>query len=98
MIWFMIENLIFLILFIGLIKFIYSKIHLLINLLRLEFISLSIFFLLNYVRIKLIFRSFFSLYLLVIIVCEGVLGLSILIVILFSFRRDYIKIFNRLEC
>ena len=42
--------------------------------------------------------SVFLLYFLVIMVCEGVLGLSILILIRFSYGVDYLFNFNKLLC
>lgn len=79
-------------------KFILNFNHLLVRLITLELIALSFFFGL---RINLQFMaldSVFLLYFLVIMVCEGVLGLSILILIRFSYGVDYLFNFNKLLC
>lgn len=81
---------------IGNIIFIRKYKHLLIVLLRLEFIVLRIFFFL------ILFLSFieYDIYMLirflVFSVCEGVLGLSILVLIIRTYGNDYFQRFNLL--
>lgn len=87
-------NLIFIFFFFRFLKFSYNHKHLLIILLRLEFIILIIyFFLINYLslfELELFFRMIF----LVFRVCEGVLGLSILILIIRIHGNDNFQILN----
>ena len=75
----------------GLIIFMSNRKHLLNNLLRLEYISLSLYGLIVLILIWKRLESFFSLYYLVIIVCEGCFGLSILVILRYHYRRDYVK-------
>lgn len=78
----------------GNIIFVSKHKHLLIVLLRLEFIVLRIFFFI------LIYLSFFNndIYILIIFllfsVCEGALGLSILVSIIRTHGNDYFQRFN----
>lgn len=88
---------IFIIIFvIGNLIFISKHKHLLIVLLRLEFIVLRIFFFI------LIYLSFidYDLYILMVFlvfsVCEGALGLSILVSIIRTHGNDYFQRFNLL--
>lgn len=82
----------------GALRFILNYSHLLNSLLRLEIISVSIFFLIGLRIIRLGIEIFYLLYFMVILVCEGVLGLSLLIVISYSYGRDRIQRFNSLVC
>nr|YP_010716049.1 NADH dehydrogenase subunit 4L [Parnassius hide]WDE75759.1 NADH dehydrogenase subunit 4L [Parnassius hide] len=70
--------------------------HLLIVLLSLEFIVLSMFFLmmiyLNYVEYDMYMLMIFLLF----TVCEGALGLSILVSMIRTHGNDYFKSFNLL--
>lgn len=81
-----------------LLKFILNFNHLLISLLVLEFLSLRFFFGLSGSFHFLSLESVFLLYFLVIVVCEGVLGLCILVLISFSYGVDYIFVYNKLLC
>nr|YP_010716195.1 NADH dehydrogenase subunit 4L [Parnassius honrathi]WDE75944.1 NADH dehydrogenase subunit 4L [Parnassius honrathi]WDS46358.1 NADH dehydrogenase subunit 4L [Parnassius apollonius] len=70
--------------------------HLLIVLLSLEFIVLSVFFLmmiyLNYIEYDMYMLMIFLLF----TVCEGALGLSILVSMIRTHGNDYFKSFNLL--
>nr|YP_010716081.1 NADH dehydrogenase subunit 4L [Parnassius imperator]AIU41118.1 NADH dehydrogenase subunit 4L [Parnassius imperator]WDE75791.1 NADH dehydrogenase subunit 4L [Parnassius imperator]WDE75798.1 NADH dehydrogenase subunit 4L [Parnassius imperator]WEA76594.1 NADH dehydrogenase subunit 4L [Parnassius imperator] len=70
--------------------------HLLIVLLSLEFIVLSVFFLmmiyLNYIEYNMFMLMIFLLF----TVCEGALGLSILVSMIRTHGNDYFKSFNLL--
>nr|YP_010716202.1 NADH dehydrogenase subunit 4L [Parnassius davydovi]WDE75951.1 NADH dehydrogenase subunit 4L [Parnassius davydovi] len=70
--------------------------HLLIVLLSLEFIVLSVFFLmmiyLNYIEYNMYMLMIFLLF----TVCEGALGLSILVSMIRTYGNDYFKSFNLL--
>nr|YP_009227950.1 NADH dehydrogenase subunit 4L [Lachana alpherakii]AIS20845.1 NADH dehydrogenase subunit 4L [Lachana alpherakii] len=80
----------------GSLIFVFKYKHLLIILLSLEFIILSIFF------FMFIFLSFidYELYMLMVFlvfsVCEGALGLSILVSMIRTYGSDYFQSFNLL--
>lgn len=85
-----------LIFFCGLIVFSLKRKHLLLILLSLEFIVLSLYFnIFLYLRI-LNYEYFFSIIFLTIRVCEGALGLSILVLIIRTHGNDYILTFSSL--
>lgn len=87
---------VFIIFLIGNIIFVSKHKHLLIVLLRLEFIVLRIFFfLLIYLRLIEI-NIFILIVFLVFSVCEGALGLSILVSIIRTHGNDYFQRFNLL--
>lgn len=79
-------------------KFIFNINHLLNRLLSLEFISLS--FMLGFREVLNIYEinRVYLLYFLVIIVCEGVLGLRFLVLIRFNYGNDYLFNYNNLAC
>nr|UAM91043.1 NADH dehydrogenase subunit 4L [Illiberis pruni] len=70
--------------------------HLLIILLSLEFIVLSIFFFLLIYLMSLEYELYFLLVFLVFSVCEGALGLSILVSMIRTHGNDYFQSFNLL--
>lgn len=80
------------------ITFISRRKHLLCTLLRLEFIVLILFrillFYLNFIKFEIYFRIFFLRF----CVCEGVLGLSILVSIIRTHGNDYFQRFSILQC
>nr|ASS30659.1 NADH dehydrogenase subunit 4L [Gastroptychus investigatoris] len=82
----------------GFYMFIMHWKHLLNTLLSLEFIMLGIFFLLNSVMSSVGSESFFLFYFLILVVCEGVLGLSLLVSIVRAHGNDYFNSFSLLEC
>nr|YP_009383485.1 NADH dehydrogenase subunit 4L [Parasa consocia]APH08565.1 NADH dehydrogenase subunit 4L [Parasa consocia]UMR54996.1 NADH dehydrogenase subunit 4L [Parasa consocia] len=94
----MMNNLIlfFIMFFVGNMIFVSKHKHLLIVMLSLEFIVLSIFF------FFLIYLSFFNydMYMLMVFlvfsVCEGALGLSILVSMIRTHGHDYFQSFNLL--
>nr|AQT38605.1 NADH dehydrogenase subunit 4L [Megathymus yuccae yuccae] len=87
-------NMVFFMYLIGNLIFISKHKHLLIMLLSLEFIVLSIYFMM------LMYLSFieFDLYMLMIFlvfsVCEGALGISILVSMIRTHGNDYFQSFN----
>lgn len=82
--------------FCGLLVFCSKRKHLLLILLSLEFIVLSLYFnIFIYLRI-INYEYFFSIIFLTISVCEGVLGLSILVLIIRTHGNDYILTFSSL--
>lgn len=83
---------------IGLFVFVSNRKHLLSILLRLEYIVLVIFYLL-FIYLNIInFERFFSIIFLTFRVCEGALGLSILVSIIRTHGNDYFQSFNVLIC
>lgn len=84
--------------FIGVFSFVFSYKHLLNILLRLEFIVLSLFIFLFIYLNFISYEQYFRIYFLVFSVCEGVLGLSILVSIIRSHGNDYFLSFSFLQC
>nr|YP_010022650.1 NADH dehydrogenase subunit 4L [Muscina pascuorum]QOP39498.1 NADH dehydrogenase subunit 4L [Muscina pascuorum] len=84
--------------FTGLLTFIFNRKHLLSMLLSLEYIVLSLFFLLFIYLNLMNFSNFFSMLFLVFSVCEGALGLSILVSMIRTHGNDYFQSFNILQC
>jgi NADH-ubiquinone oxidoreductase chain 4L len=84
--------------FIGVVAFISSRKHLLSTLLRLEFIVLSLFFLLFLFLNLLNFELYFSILFLTFRVCEGALGVSILVSIIRTHGNDFFNSFSLLQC
>jgi NADH-ubiquinone oxidoreductase chain 4L len=84
--------------FSGVISFIFVYKHLLNILLRLEFIVLALFIILFFYLNIFNFELYFSIYFLTFSVCEGVLGLSILVSIIRTHGNDYFINFSLLQC
>nr|ANI87262.1 NADH dehydrogenase subunit 4L [Metopaulias depressus] len=84
--------------FCGLWGFISYHKHLLNSLLSLEFMMLGIFWLLSLQMLNVGSEIYFILFFLTLVVCEGALGLSLLVLIVRSHGSDYFKSFNMLEC
>nr|AIW06260.1 NADH dehydrogenase subunit 4L [Blattodea sp. MT-2014] len=72
--------------------------HLLVVLLSLEFIVLIIYMFINYYLCFYSFELFFVVVFLTFSVCEGALGLSILVSMIRSFGNDYFFNYNMLQC
>nr|YP_010554577.1 NADH dehydrogenase subunit 4L [Tachycines shuangcha]UYO78935.1 NADH dehydrogenase subunit 4L [Tachycines shuangcha] len=72
--------------------------HLLITLLSLEFIVLGLFFMLfNYLNF-MGYELFFTMFFLTLSVCEGALGLSILVSMIRTHGNDFFQSFIVLQC
>lgn len=84
--------------FIGVISFILIRKHLLSMLLRLEFIVLSLFFILIFFLSIFNFELYFRIMFLVFSVCEGALGVSIIVSIIRTHGNDYFNSFSILQC
>lgn len=83
---------------VGLFVFVSNRKHLLSILLRLEYIVLVLFYLL-FIYLNIInYEGFFSIIFLTFRVCEGALGLSILVSIIRTHGNDYFQSFNVLIC
>lgn len=89
----MIISLIFIFICGGL-RFSIKRKHLLLILLSLEFIVLSLFFGLILYFKYFIIENFFVLIFIRFRVCEGALGLSLLVLIIRTYGNDYFQIFN----
>ncbi len=82
----------------GCLVFISNRKHLLVTLLRLEYIILSLFLLLFiYLNFNLI-EIYFLILFLTFRVCEGALGLAILVSIIRTHGNNYFQSFNTLIC
>nr|YP_009654910.1 NADH dehydrogenase subunit 4L [Cazira horvathi]QCI09887.1 NADH dehydrogenase subunit 4L [Cazira horvathi] len=77
-------------LFSGMAVFCSTRKHLLLSLLSLEYMVLSIFFSLFLVMYNFGFELYFTLMFLVFTVCEGALGLSVLVGMVRSQGNDYL--------
>lgn len=80
--------------FLGILVFISNQKHLLSILLSLEFIILSLFTSIIFFFNLFIFERYFSIIFLVFSVCEGALGLSILVSLVRTHGNDYFQSFN----
>nr|AVJ52522.1 NADH dehydrogenase subunit 4L [Calliphara nobilis] len=74
----------------GVITFCSSRNHLLLVLLSLEFMVLSVFYVMILLMMMYGYELYFSLIFLVFSVCEGALGLSILVKMVRSQGNDYL--------
>nr|AVJ52542.1 NADH dehydrogenase subunit 4L [Odontoscelis lineola] len=74
----------------GVITFCSTRNHLLLALLSLEFMVLSIFYMVMVFMMMYGYELYFSLIFLVFSVCEGALGLSILVKLVRSQGNDYL--------
>ena len=85
-------------LIIGIFVFVSNRKHLLSILLSLEYIVLISFFLLFIYLNFINYERFFSIIFLTFRVCEGALGISILVSIIRTHGNDYFQSFNILQC
>nr|YP_010693200.1 NADH dehydrogenase subunit 4L [Zeugodacus triangularis]WCB98485.1 NADH dehydrogenase subunit 4L [Zeugodacus triangularis] len=82
----------------GIFVFVSNRKHLLSMLLSLEYIVLNLFFLLFIFLNLMDYNMFFSMMFLTFSVCEGALGLSILVSMIRTHGNDYFQSFNILQC
>nr|ASM82731.1 NADH dehydrogenase subunit 4L [Eosembia sp. FS-2017] len=82
----------------GLLVFIFSCDYLLVSLLSLEYISLSLFVGLINMMLYGGFSLDFMIIFLIMMVCEGVIGLSLLVIMVRSSGLDYYGVLNMLRC
>nr|UJI65683.1 NADH dehydrogenase subunit 4L [Basilia ansifera] len=79
---------------IGMLSFIFNKKHLLIMLLSLEYMVLSLFMVM-YIYLSMVLNQYYLLMIfLIMTVCEGVLGLSILVSMVKMYGNDNFQVFN----
>nr|YP_010610976.1 NADH dehydrogenase subunit 4L [Rhingia campestris]YP_010610989.1 NADH dehydrogenase subunit 4L [Rhingia xanthopoda]WAP91810.1 NADH dehydrogenase subunit 4L [Rhingia campestris]WAP91823.1 NADH dehydrogenase subunit 4L [Rhingia xanthopoda] len=88
----------FFLMMMGVLIFISNRKHLLSMLLSLEYIVLSLFYMLFIYLNMLNYENYFSMVFMTFSVCEGVLGLSILVSMIRSYGNDYFQSFNILQC
>jgi len=72
--------------------------HLLVTLLSLEYIVLVLFFFIRLLVGYLMVEGYILLFFLVFSVCEGALGLSLMVILVRSHGRDVCGSYNLLEC
>nr|QHD47948.1 NADH dehydrogenase subunit 4L [Neoperlops gressitti] len=82
----------------GMWGFVSRRKHLLLTLLSLEFMVLALFMLLFFYLNMLGFELFFSVVFLTLAVCEGALGLSILVSMIRTHGNDYFHVFSVIQC
>nr|YP_009695435.1 NADH dehydrogenase subunit 4L [Diaphanes pectinealis]QEJ81665.1 NADH dehydrogenase subunit 4L [Diaphanes pectinealis] len=87
-------NYLYLMYFIGMLVFSFKCKHLLLMLLSLEFMILSLYYGIYFVLCMYSHEYNFIMVFLSMSVCEGVLGLSILVSMIRSFGNDYFHSFN----
>nr|YP_010363744.1 NADH dehydrogenase subunit 4L [Clinterocera nigra]UNZ13011.1 NADH dehydrogenase subunit 4L [Clinterocera nigra]UNZ13024.1 NADH dehydrogenase subunit 4L [Clinterocera nigra]UNZ13037.1 NADH dehydrogenase subunit 4L [Clinterocera nigra] len=80
--------------FCGLVSFCIKRKHLLLMLLSLEFIILSLYFNLYIYLMYFGYEFYFGMIFLSMSVCEGALGLSILVSLVRTHGNDYFQTFN----
>nr|YP_010238870.1 NADH dehydrogenase subunit 4L [Anoplophora horsfieldi]QTE20919.1 NADH dehydrogenase subunit 4L [Anoplophora horsfieldi]QTV20883.1 NADH dehydrogenase subunit 4L [Anoplophora horsfieldi] len=80
----------------GMMVFSSKRKHLLIMLLSLEFIMISLYFNILIYLSYLSYEYFFSMIFLTMSVCEGALGLSVLVLMIRTHGNDYIMTFSSL--
>lgn len=83
---------------IGRVVFISNRKHLLTMLLSLEYIILRLYYILFIYLINIEYEIYFLIIFLTFRVCEGALGLSILVSIIRTHGNDYFQRFNVLQC
>ena len=91
-------GLVFYLFFIGVITFIISRKHLLSTLLSLEFIVLALFFILLIFLNLFNYELYFTILFLTFRVCEGALGISIMVSIIRTHGNDFFNSFSVLQC
>nr|UUJ36793.1 NADH dehydrogenase subunit 4L [Epeorus sp. 01 ZXM-2022a] len=84
--------------FVGVCGFVSNRKHLLATLLSLEFIVLSLYGVLFIYLAGLGCELYFAVVFLTFAVCEGALGLSILVSMIRTHGNDYFQSFNILQC
>nr|YP_010866003.1 NADH dehydrogenase subunit 4L [Panorpa curva]WGT92290.1 NADH dehydrogenase subunit 4L [Panorpa curva] len=82
----------------GILVFSSKRKHLLVTLLSLEFIVLSLFFIMFMFLNLYNYETYFSMMFLVFSVCEGALGLSILVSMIRTHGNDFFQSFSVLQC
>nr|WGO57986.1 NADH dehydrogenase subunit 4L [Pseudophoraspis clavellata] len=84
--------------FCGIWVFSSNRKHLLVTLLSLEFIVLMLYTLLYYYLSFFNYEFYFSMVFLTFSVCEGALGLSILVSMIRGYGSDFFNAYSMLQC
>nr|URX54535.1 NADH dehydrogenase subunit 4L [Incisitermes snyderi] len=84
--------------FCGIWSFSSNRSHLLATLLSLEFMVLILFVIAYYYLCLFNYELYFVMFFLVFSVCEGSLGLSILVSMIRGFGNDYFQSYSVLQC
>nr|WRO45269.1 NADH dehydrogenase subunit 4L [Odontomantis sp.] len=84
--------------FCGLWVFSSKRKHLLMTLLSLEFIVLILFIIMYYYVLMMSGELYITMFFLSFAVCEGSLGLSILVSMIRTYGNDYFNSFGLLQC
>nr|ASY98583.1 NADH dehydrogenase subunit 4L [Camelomantis moultoni] len=84
--------------FCGLLVFSSKRKHLLMTLLSLEFIVLVLFIILYYYVVVMSGELYLTMFFLSFAVCEGALGLSILVSMIRTHGNDFFNSFGLLQC
>uniref|UniRef100_UPI0030DE77E2 NADH dehydrogenase subunit 4L n=1 Tax=Epuraea terminalis TaxID=1553310 RepID=UPI0030DE77E2 len=92
----MIHFMILLMFFSGALVYSIKRNHLLLMLLSLEFMVVSLYFFIYMYMSTMSYDYFFSMLFLSFSVCEGALGLSVLVSMIRSIGNDYIMVFSSL--
>nr|YP_010411452.1 NADH dehydrogenase subunit 4L [Meliboeus sinae]URN73098.1 NADH dehydrogenase subunit 4L [Meliboeus sinae] len=87
-------NLVLVSFFIGLLVFCSKRKHLLLALLSLEYLVLTLYFFIMISSYYFGYEFFFSMIFLTLTVCEGALGLSVLVSLIRTHGNDYFKSFS----
>nr|YP_003204948.1 NADH dehydrogenase subunit 4L [Ditaxis biseriata]ACO92612.1 NADH dehydrogenase subunit 4L [Ditaxis biseriata] len=82
----------------GIMVYSLKRKHLLSTLLTLEFIVLSLFLIMYMYLLSYYYEMYFLMIFMVFVVCEGALGLSILVSMIRTHGNDYFNSFNVLQC
>nr|UQS75812.1 NADH dehydrogenase subunit 4L [Bombylius sp.] len=83
---------------VGVMVFVSNRKHLLSMLLSLEYMVLSLFLIMFMYLLTLDYEVYFSMFFLTFSVCEGALGLSILVSMIRTHGNDYFQSFSVLQC
>nr|CCI73890.1 NADH dehydrogenase subunit 4L [Longipodacrangonyx sp. 1 MDMBR-2012] len=82
----------------NLMKFVFNNKYMLISLLSLEYISLMMYLFLSFNLMFMGVEMYYLLYFLIMMTCEGVLGLSLMITSSFSHSMNFMKWYNSSSC
>nr|YP_010954793.1 NADH dehydrogenase subunit 4L [Hemisodorcus derelictus]WMW30178.1 NADH dehydrogenase subunit 4L [Hemisodorcus derelictus] len=82
--------------FMGLLSFCLNRKHLLLMLLSLEFVVVALFLMLYLYLCKYNWEFYFLMVFLTMSVCEGALGLSVLVLLMRTYGNNYMISFNLL--
>nr|AWV83883.1 NADH dehydrogenase subunit 4L [Tettigades distanti] len=84
--------------FSGIVSLCLARKHIMLSLLSLEFIILSLFCIFSITVTIMVYESYMMLMFLTFSVCEGVVGLSILVTMIRSHGNDHLSSINLFSC